>query len=56
MAVARCLWQGFPIYGCELSLPSICCDGHYFTRGGYVAVQQDGLLRVQVHQRTRRVA
>ena len=34
----------------------LCYDGHSFTRGGYVAVQQDGLLRVQVHQRARRVA
>ena len=36
--------------------PAICADGHSFTRGGYVAVQQDGLLRVQVRQRARRVA
>ena len=36
--------------------PVICANGHSFTRGGYVAVQQDGLLRVQVHQRARRVA
>ena len=36
--------------------PAICADGHSFTQGGYVAVQQDGLLRVQVHQRARRVA
>ena len=38
------------------TLPSVCADGHSFTRGGCVAVQQDGLLRVQVHQRARRVA
>eukprot|EP00964_Phaeocystis_antarctica_P032973 scaffold18680_cov73-Phaeocystis_antarctica.AAC.2 len=47
-----CLRQGFP----GPTHPAICADGHSFTRGGYVAVQQDGLLRVQVHQRARRVA
>ena len=36
--------------------PVLCADGHSFTRGGHIAVQQDGLLRVQVRQRARRVA
>ena len=49
-----CLWRGFPT-GVN-SACHLCYDGHSFTRGGYVAVQQDGLLRVQVHQRARRVA
>ena len=45
--------RGLP---CRPAYPTISADGHSFTRGGYVAVQQDGLLRVQVHQRARRVA
>ena len=45
--------QGFPV---GQPIPALCADGHLCTRGGYVAVQQDGLLRVQVHQRARRVA
>ena len=49
-----CLWRGFPT-GVN-SACHLCYDGHSFTRGGYVAVQQDGLLRVQVHQSARRVA
>ena len=49
-----CLWRGFPIW--VNSACHLCADGHSFTWGGYVAVQQDGLLRVQVHQRARRVA
>ena len=34
----------------------LCTDGHSFTRCGCVAVQQDGLLRVQMRQRARHVA
>ena len=49
-----CLWRGFPT-GVN-SACHLCYDGHSFTRRGYVAVQQDRLLRVQVHQRARRVA
>jgi len=35
--------QGFPV---GQPIPALCADGHSFTRGGYVAVQQDGLLRM----------
>ena len=48
-----CLRPGFPAGQPSCHLYADWCS---FTRGGYVAVQQDGLLRVQVHQRARRVA
>ena len=54
VAVCLCLWRNFPIW--VSSACHLCYDGHSFTRGGYVAVQQDGLLRVQVRQRARHVA